>query len=78
MRAATDEEYYAWIGDDDLFRDGGLRTLRDLLDATPGRGRLRRLRLHRRRGSNDRDVEGGAAAQWLLPGALDLIRTPAR
>lgn len=31
----TDETYYAWIGDDDLFRDGGLRTLRDLIEASP-------------------------------------------
>jgi GT2 family glycosyltransferase len=28
---ATDERYYAWIGDDDLFRPGALRTLLDLL-----------------------------------------------
>ncbi len=26
------ETYYAWIGDDDLFRDGGLATLKGLLD----------------------------------------------
>ncbi|MCX7521036.1 hypothetical protein OSC27_01955 [Microbacterium sp. STN6] len=29
------ERYYAWIGDDDLFRPGGLVTLKTLLDAHP-------------------------------------------
>ena len=33
IAARTDEEFYAWIGDDDLFRDGGLAQLRRLLDA---------------------------------------------
>lgn len=33
IAARTDEEYYAWVGDDDLFRDGGLARLRALLDA---------------------------------------------
>jgi len=27
------EKYYAWIGDDDLFRPGGLATLRDILES---------------------------------------------
>ena len=35
IRAATNEEYYAWIGDDDLFRPGALTQLRDLLEANP-------------------------------------------
>jgi GT2 family glycosyltransferase len=35
IAARTDETYYAWIGDDDLFRDGGLRQLRDLLESSP-------------------------------------------
>lgn len=26
------EKYYAWMGDDDLFRDGGLRRLQDLIE----------------------------------------------
>jgi glycosyltransferase involved in cell wall biosynthesis len=30
--AATDERYYAWIGDDDLFRPGGLARLRSLIE----------------------------------------------
>jgi GT2 family glycosyltransferase len=33
--AATDEEYYAWIGDDDLFLPAGLITLRNLIDKDP-------------------------------------------
>ncbi|MGW9629784.1 glycosyltransferase [Agromyces sp. NPDC055520] len=33
IAARTTERYYAWIGDDDLFRPHGLRTLRDLLDS---------------------------------------------
>ncbi|MCO5953382.1 glycosyltransferase [Microbacterium yannicii] len=33
LRARTDERYYAWIGDDDLFLDGGLELLRDLLES---------------------------------------------
>ncbi len=31
LAAAQDETFYAWIGDDDLFRPHGLRTLRDLM-----------------------------------------------
>jgi glycosyltransferase involved in cell wall biosynthesis len=29
------ERYYAWIGDDDLFRPGGLRRLQDMLEGDP-------------------------------------------
>lgn len=35
LAARTDEEYYAWIGDDDLFRPRGLLTLRRLLESHP-------------------------------------------
>ncbi|KAA1380675.1 glycosyltransferase [Aeromicrobium fastidiosum] len=31
LRARTTEEFYAWIGDDDLFRPGGLIRLQELL-----------------------------------------------
>lgn len=31
IRARTSESFYAWIGDDDLFRPGGLKTLKSLL-----------------------------------------------
>ena len=30
--AATDETYYAWMGDDDLYRPHGLKVLRELLE----------------------------------------------
>lgn len=33
LTVRTTEEFYAWIGDDDLFRPGGLRRLQGLLDA---------------------------------------------
>jgi len=77
VRAAVDEEYYAWIGDDDLFRDGGLRTLRDLLDADPAA-------VVAYGGCDYVDAEGrtigtsraGRAAQWLLPWGPDLIPHP--
>ena len=68
VRAATDEVYYAWIGDDDLFRDGGLRILRDLLDADP-------TAVVAYGGCDYVDPQGrtigtsraGRAALWLLP-----------
>ena len=33
LTARTTETYYAWIGDDDLFRPGGLARLKNMLDA---------------------------------------------
>lgn len=35
LAARTTEQFYAWIGDDDLFRPGGLATLKSLLDQNP-------------------------------------------
>lgn len=35
LSARNGEEYYAWVGDDDLFRDGGLALLKQQLDADP-------------------------------------------
>ena len=35
LRARTTEQYYAWIGDDDLFRPGGLGVLHGILESTP-------------------------------------------
>jgi hypothetical protein len=35
LAARTVEKYYAWIGDDDLFRPGGLHRLKDILEAKP-------------------------------------------
>jgi GT2 family glycosyltransferase len=34
--ARTSEDYYAWVGDDDLFRPGGLALLKRMLDDDPG------------------------------------------
>ena len=35
LRARTTETYYAWIGDDDLFRPGGLSVLHAILESEP-------------------------------------------
>lgn len=35
LEIRTEETYYAWIGDDDIFRPGGLETLVSLLEASP-------------------------------------------
>ena len=77
IRAATNEEYYAWIGDDDLFRPGALSQLRDLLEANPDA-------VVSYGGCDYIDPEGrligtsraGRAAQWLLPWGPDLIPHP--
>ena len=77
IRAATTEEYYAWIGDDDLFRPGALAQLRDLLEANPDA-------VVSYGGCDYIDPEGrligtsraGRAAQWLLPWGPDLIPHP--
>jgi GT2 family glycosyltransferase len=77
IEAATDEQFYAWMGDDDLFRPRGLRRLRDLLDADPEAVLAY--------GACDYiDPEGrvigtskaGRAARWLLPWGPDLIPHP--
>ncbi len=77
IAAAGDERYYAWIGDDDLFRPGGLRTLRDLLDGDPNA-------VLAYGGCDYIDANGrvigtsraGRAARWLLPWGPDLIPHP--
>lgn len=77
VAAADGEPYYAWIGDDDLFRPGGLRLLQDLLEGD------RRAVLAF--GACDYvDLEGrllftnraGRLARWLLPWGPDLIPHP--
>jgi len=77
IRAATNEEYYAWIGDDDLFRPGALAQLRDLLEATPDAvvsyGGCDYIDPHGRLIGTSR---AGRAAQWLLPWGPDLIPHP--
>jgi glycosyltransferase involved in cell wall biosynthesis len=35
LAARSTEKYYAWVGDDDIFRAGGLGKLRDILEAQP-------------------------------------------
>lgn len=35
IAARDGEEFYAWMGDDDLYRDGGLLTLQRLLEQSP-------------------------------------------
>jgi GT2 family glycosyltransferase len=75
--AATTEEYYAWIGDDDLFRPGALTQLRDLLETNPDA-------VVSYGGCDYINPEGrvvgtskaGRAAQWLLPWGPDLIPHP--
>ncbi len=77
IAAATDEEYYAWIGDDDLFRPGALGLLRAMLEAAPDAvvayGACEYI-------DPDGRVIGrsaaGRAAQWLLPWGPDLIPHP--
>ena len=77
IEAAADEEYYAWIGDDDLFLPNGLKILRDLIERRPGAvvsfgacqyidpaGRVLRTNT------------AGRLAQWLLPWGPNLIPHP--
>jgi GT2 family glycosyltransferase len=77
IAAATNETYYAWIGDDDLFRPRGLSTLRRLFADCPSAvlaygacdyidpaGQL--LFTNR----------AGKLARWLLPWGPDLIPHP--
>lgn len=77
IRAATDEEFYAWIGDDDLFRPGALRLLLGLLDGAPDA-------VLAYGGCDYIDPEGrrlgtsnaGRLAQWILPWGPNLIPHP--
>lgn len=77
IAARTDETYYAWIGDDDLFRDGGLRELTELIEASPNA-------VVAYGGCDYIDPEGrtiavsnaGALALFLLPWGPDLIPHP--
>lgn len=71
------EEFYAWLGDDDLYRTGGLQKLVDLLDHNPGAvvayGACEYI-LHDGR---TLAVSGaGRLARWLLPWGPDLIPHP--
>lgn len=77
VRSATDESFYAWIGDDDLFRPGGLLQLRELLEQRPDA-------VVAYGGCDYIDPVGrvigtsraGRAARWILPWGPDLIPHP--
>ena len=77
LRAREGEEFYAWLGDDDVFRPGGLTTLVDVLDAAPDSvlafGACDYI-------LDDGTVlatsKAGAIATWLLPWGPDLIPHP--
>ena len=77
LAARTVETYYAWVGDDDLFRPGGLATLRSVLEAAPGA-------VLAFGGCDYIDADGrtitvsnaGRLATFLLPWGPDLIPHP--
>lgn len=77
LAARTDEDFYAWIGDDDLFRAGGLLALRRLLGEHPEA-------VLSYGGCEYIDPTGkvlavsnaGALAKFLLPWGPDLIPHP--
>jgi GT2 family glycosyltransferase len=77
IRARTDERYYAWIGDDDLFRPGGLRRLQDLLErnasAVLAYGRCDYIDAA---GRTVAVSNAGPLAKFLLPWGPDLIPHP--
>ena len=53
LAARTTEQYYAWVGDDDLFRPRGLARCRTFWTRARSRARVRRVRLHRCGGPHD-------------------------
>ncbi len=77
VEAADAESYYAWMGDDDLFRPGALRKLVDLMESRPdvvvAYGGCDYIDPDGRRIGTSR---AGRAARWLLPWGPDLIPHP--
>lgn len=77
LAARTTETYYAWVGDDDIFRPGGLATLKGLLESNT-------KAVLAFGGCDYIDVEGrtiwvsnaGRLAPFLLPWGPDLIPHP--
>lgn len=77
LEVRTTEEYYAWVGDDDLFLAGGLELLKGMLDGAP-------QAVVAFGGCNYIDPEGrvlwtsaaGELAKLLLPWGPDLIPNP--
>lgn len=77
IEAAESESYYAWMGDDDLFRPGGLRRLLDLMQSGPdvvvAYGGCDYIDPN---GTVIGTSRAGRAARWLLPWGPDLIPHP--
>lgn len=77
IAARESEEFYAWMGDDDLFRPGGLKTLQDLLDQHPDAivsyGGCDYINPA---GETAAEFRAGKFAQFLLPWGPDLIPHP--
>lgn len=77
IAARNGEEFYAWLGDDDIFRPGGLQVLVDLLEHDPKAvlafGACDYILNDGRTIATSR---AGAAARWLLAWGPDLIPHP--
>jgi GT2 family glycosyltransferase len=77
IAARTDEVYYAWIGDDDLYRSGGLARLHAMLEARPDAplafGGCDYIDPH---GRTIVVSNAGGLARFLLPWGPDLIPHP--
>ena len=77
LEARNDETFYAWIGDDDLFRPGGLKTLTALMQANPeavlAYGGCDYIGEH---GETLACSNAGRLARFLLPWGPDLIPHP--
>lgn len=77
LRARTTETFYAWMGDDDLFRPGGLKLLKELITANPANivsyGACEYIDPAGRVLATSK---AGKLAQFLLPWGPDLIPHP--
>lgn len=77
IEARKGEEFYAWMGDDDLFRPGGLSLLQRLLDENPAAivsyGACEYIDP---KGKILATSRAGKLAQFLLPWGPDLIPHP--
>lgn len=77
VASATDEQYYAWMGDDDLFRVGALVRLRALLEENPAAvvsyGGCDYIDPNGRTIGTSR---AGRLARWLLPWGPNLVPHP--
>ncbi len=78
LTARNGERYYAWVGDDDLFRPGGMLTLQEMLEADPmavvAYGGCDYIDPH---GETAWVSAAGRLATFLLPWGPDLIPNPA-